>query len=118
MATLRRHRHAGPVQQGLAETNAAFRQRQQAGDRFEQRGLATATRSEQADDLVVGHRQGELFQHVLAVITAAYLLYLQARHDSVPLVLNSAQPLATKLRQTISLSATVRESCSSTFWPL
>ena len=32
VATLRRHRHAGPVQQGIAETNAAFRQWQQAGD--------------------------------------------------------------------------------------
>ena len=57
VARLGRHAGTGPVEQGIAEADRALRQRQQASDGLEQRGLAAAARSQQADDLVVSHRQ-------------------------------------------------------------
>ena len=77
VARLGRHAGTRPVEQGIAEANRALCQRQQPGDGLQQRGFAAATGSQQADDLVVCHRQGELLQHIAAVVTAADIFNLQ-----------------------------------------
>ena len=69
-----------PVEQGIAEANSALCQRQQTGDGLEQCGLATTASAQQTDDLVVGHYQRELFQHIATVVTATDIFNLQARH--------------------------------------
>ena len=85
MAGLRRHTHAGGIEQGLSQPDLPLGQGQQTGHRLEQRGLATAAGPKQTDNLVVGHLQGELLQHGAAIVVTADLLDIQAGQGSFPL---------------------------------